>query len=51
MLLNDLVLRHWQGVGRQEGARSTIGVFAGIASSPGSADPGGAWRVVLKDVW
>ena len=27
MLLNNMVLRHKQGVGRQEGARRTRGVF------------------------
>ena len=34
MLLNALVLRHWQGVGRQEGARSTRDVFAGDSFQP-----------------
>ena len=34
MLLNALVLRHRQGVGRQEGARSTRDVFAGDSFQP-----------------
>ena len=34
MLLNALVLRHWQGVSRQEGARSTRDVFAGDSFQP-----------------
>ena len=34
MLLNAPVLRHWQGVGRQEGARSTRDVFAGDSFQP-----------------
>ena len=34
MLLNVPVLRHRQGVGRQEGARSTRGVFAGDSFQP-----------------
>ena len=34
MLLNALVLRHRQGVGRQEGPRSTRDVFAGDSFQP-----------------
>ena len=34
MLLNAPVLRHWQGVGRQEGARSTRDVFAEDSFQP-----------------
>ena len=34
MLLNALVLRHWQGVGRQEGARSKRDVFSGDSFQP-----------------
>ena len=52
------MLRHRQGVGRQEGARSTkryvcrgVVCLQGTVSSPGLANPGGAWCVLGKDAW